>query len=251
MRRRSPRRLAAIVLRSRSENPAPARPPARWPRCAIRCTARWVSPRSIRSTFATRRLWSWRDEWGAKTYWQERIGRAICAVEGAEGFWPLPVDPKADSGRAAPYYARMRYGSMTSLSRATFSCSRRVTSSRMPETATVSGGYPVNSVRQRHGDRPGARRNQAPGEKISLRSRLREVEFEFPDDADAWLARQASAFVRVHSARTAPSVARSSNAKPVADQTTSRRAPAEHGNVSRCAPAARRYIGNICRCARR
>lgn len=43
--------------------------------------------------FASRRLWSWRDEWGAETYWQEIIGRAICAV-GGEGFWPLLVDPK-------------------------------------------------------------------------------------------------------------------------------------------------------------
>jgi acyl-CoA dehydrogenase len=45
--------------------------------------------------FASRRLWSWRDEWGAETYWQEMIGRAICAV-GGEGFWPLLVDPKVD-----------------------------------------------------------------------------------------------------------------------------------------------------------
>lgn len=45
--------------------------------------------------FASRRLWSWRDEWGAETYWQEMIGRAICAV-GGDGFWPLLVDPKAD-----------------------------------------------------------------------------------------------------------------------------------------------------------
>ena len=43
--------------------------------------------------FASRRLWSWRDEWGAETYWQEMIDRAICAV-GGEGFWPLLVDPK-------------------------------------------------------------------------------------------------------------------------------------------------------------
>jgi acyl-CoA dehydrogenase len=43
--------------------------------------------------FASRRLWSWRDEWGAETYWQEMIGRAICAG-GGEGFWPLLVDPK-------------------------------------------------------------------------------------------------------------------------------------------------------------
>src|SRR4029077_13419068 len=28
--------------------------------------------------FATRRLWSWRDEFGHETYWQERIGRLGC-----------------------------------------------------------------------------------------------------------------------------------------------------------------------------
>src|SRR5207248_4651288 len=41
--------------------------------------------------FATRRLWAWRDEWGAESYWQERIGRMICAA-GGEGFWPLLAD---------------------------------------------------------------------------------------------------------------------------------------------------------------
>lgn len=47
--------------------------------------------------FATRRLWAWRDEWGAETYWQERIGRMICA-QGGEGFWPLLADPKPEDG---------------------------------------------------------------------------------------------------------------------------------------------------------
>jgi acyl-CoA dehydrogenase len=42
--------------------------------------------------FASRRLWCWRDEWGAEAFWQEMIGRTICAV-GGEGFWPLLVDP--------------------------------------------------------------------------------------------------------------------------------------------------------------
>lgn len=50
--------------------------------------------------FASRRLWSWRDEWGAEAYWQEIIGRAICAV-GGDGFWPLLVDPKP-KGAARP-----------------------------------------------------------------------------------------------------------------------------------------------------
>lgn len=41
--------------------------------------------------YATRRLWSWRDEWGAEPWWQEKIGRMVCA-RGGEGFWPLLVD---------------------------------------------------------------------------------------------------------------------------------------------------------------
>jgi acyl-CoA dehydrogenase len=37
--------------------------------------------------FATRRLWSWRDEFGADAYWQEQLGRQICAAGGA-ALWP-------------------------------------------------------------------------------------------------------------------------------------------------------------------
>lgn len=33
--------------------------------------------------FATRRLWSWRDEFGAEAFWQARIGRLVCARGGA------------------------------------------------------------------------------------------------------------------------------------------------------------------------
>jgi acyl-CoA dehydrogenase len=40
--------------------------------------------------FATRRLWSWRDEFGHETYWQERIGRMVCNA-GGEGLWPMLV----------------------------------------------------------------------------------------------------------------------------------------------------------------
>jgi acyl-CoA dehydrogenase len=32
--------------------------------------------------FATRRLWSWRDEFGHESFWQERIGRMVCAQGG-------------------------------------------------------------------------------------------------------------------------------------------------------------------------
>lgn len=35
----------------------------------------------------TRRLWSWRSEFGSSTEWSQRIGRAACAAGGA-GFWP-------------------------------------------------------------------------------------------------------------------------------------------------------------------
>lgn len=38
--------------------------------------------------YGTRRLWSWRDEFGAESYWQEALGRRIAAA-GAEAFWPL------------------------------------------------------------------------------------------------------------------------------------------------------------------
>jgi acyl-CoA dehydrogenase len=38
--------------------------------------------------FATRRLWSWRDEFGNEPWWQERIGRMVCA-RGGEALWPM------------------------------------------------------------------------------------------------------------------------------------------------------------------
>ncbi|MBI3372093.1 MAG: acyl-CoA dehydrogenase family protein [Betaproteobacteria bacterium] len=36
----------------------------------------------------TRRLYAWRDEYGGEAYWQQRIGRLICA-QGADAFWPM------------------------------------------------------------------------------------------------------------------------------------------------------------------
>src|SRR5690606_26176713 len=36
--------------------------------------------------FATRRLWAWRDEFGADAWWAERLGRAAIAG-GSAGFW--------------------------------------------------------------------------------------------------------------------------------------------------------------------
>ena len=37
--------------------------------------------------FATRRLWAWREEFGADAWWAERLGQAAIAA-GAAGFWP-------------------------------------------------------------------------------------------------------------------------------------------------------------------
>ena len=37
--------------------------------------------------YCTRRLWSWRDEFGNETYWQSRLGR-IVAAQGADALWP-------------------------------------------------------------------------------------------------------------------------------------------------------------------
>jgi len=38
--------------------------------------------------YSTRRLWSWRDEFGNESLWQSRIGRMI-ASRGADALWPL------------------------------------------------------------------------------------------------------------------------------------------------------------------
>jgi acyl-CoA dehydrogenase len=38
--------------------------------------------------YSTRRLWSWRDEFGNETHWQVRLGRMI-AAKGAGALWPL------------------------------------------------------------------------------------------------------------------------------------------------------------------
>jgi acyl-CoA dehydrogenase len=40
--------------------------------------------------FATRRLWSWRDEFGNEAFWQERIGRLV-ASRGGEALWQTVV----------------------------------------------------------------------------------------------------------------------------------------------------------------
>jgi len=38
--------------------------------------------------YVTRRLWSWRDEFGNETHWQMRLGRMI-AAKGADALWPM------------------------------------------------------------------------------------------------------------------------------------------------------------------
>ena len=39
----------------------------------------------------TRRLWSWRDEFGSEAYWQEHLGREA-ASRGADALWPMLTD---------------------------------------------------------------------------------------------------------------------------------------------------------------
>jgi acyl-CoA dehydrogenase len=46
---------------------------------------------------ATRRSWSWRDEFGSDALWQERVGRAVCAGGGA-ALWPMLVRLRAGTG---------------------------------------------------------------------------------------------------------------------------------------------------------
>lgn len=45
--------------------------------------------------FATRRLWSWREEFGSEAYWQESIGRLVCA-RGGEALWAALVENRID-----------------------------------------------------------------------------------------------------------------------------------------------------------
>lgn len=37
---------------------------------------------------STRRLWSWREEFGNESFWQERLGRTVAAA-GAQALWPM------------------------------------------------------------------------------------------------------------------------------------------------------------------
>jgi len=44
--------------------------------------------------YFTRRLWSWRDEFGNETFWQREIGRAVCAA-GGQALWPMVANDNA------------------------------------------------------------------------------------------------------------------------------------------------------------
>lgn len=46
----------------------------------------------------TRRLWSWRDEFGNEAFWQREIGRAVCAA-GGDALWPMVADDDTGSTR--------------------------------------------------------------------------------------------------------------------------------------------------------
>jgi len=52
--------------------------------------------------FSTRRLWSWRDEFGGEAFWEAEIGRSVCA-QGGEALWDRLVRvahlSTADGGR--------------------------------------------------------------------------------------------------------------------------------------------------------
>jgi acyl-CoA dehydrogenase len=52
-----------------------------------------------RLNYFTKRLWSWRDEFGSETAWARYLGRCALAAN-ADGFWPFVVDvfnPRSDS----------------------------------------------------------------------------------------------------------------------------------------------------------
>ena len=42
--------------------------------------------------FTTRRLWSWRSEFGSQSYWAQDVGRRLCGA-GQGGLWPAITTP--------------------------------------------------------------------------------------------------------------------------------------------------------------
>ena len=41
----------------------------------------------------TRRLWSWRSEFGSSTFWSKALGEHVCAA-GSADFWPMLTNPE-------------------------------------------------------------------------------------------------------------------------------------------------------------
>ena len=147
---------------------------------------------------------------------------------GGEGFWPLLADRKELTARPSVAGAGLRYRCITSCSNATISFSRL---GDFIEDAGYRDGQraiaPVDAVRQRNRDRTGAGGHEARREKIDLAAGFLDV-FQHLVDVDPGWPTGASALVRIHSARISKSLLRVSSAKPVADQTTSRRDPVRH-----------------------
>jgi len=49
--------------------------------------------REYRLHALSRRLWAWRDEYGAESYWADHLGAAVCALEPG-GVWPFLTDAR-------------------------------------------------------------------------------------------------------------------------------------------------------------
>jgi acyl-CoA dehydrogenase len=47
----------------------------------------WSKSSTHRMPRLTRRLWSWRDEFGNESHWSRELGRAVMAA-GADALWP-------------------------------------------------------------------------------------------------------------------------------------------------------------------
>jgi acyl-CoA dehydrogenase len=47
----------------------------------------WSKSSTHRMPRLTRRLWSWRDEFGNESHWSRGLGRAVMAA-GADALWP-------------------------------------------------------------------------------------------------------------------------------------------------------------------
>lgn len=101
-------RVAALV--AAADAPSPAEPDARRAAFSAAVAKSRVGEAATRGTaiahqvhgaigfthehmlhFATRRLWTWREEFGADAWWAERLGRAAVSSR-SEAFWPAMTD---------------------------------------------------------------------------------------------------------------------------------------------------------------